>query len=104
VVAASCLALFLATAATAQPLICMGNPKLKGERTVEHCVRTMGYKFAFVYPNGIIKILSNEDMQLTLAFRPKLANLKSYGIENAGQATKIPPCQGSEIVYSRVAS
>jgi hypothetical protein len=81
----------LASVASAQLLIYMGNPKLRGEHKGGPCAQTMGYKFAFIYPNGITRILSNEDRQLTLAFRLKLSNMRSCDIENAGQAARIPP-------------
>jgi hypothetical protein len=88
-VVALCLVLFWASMATAQLLICLSEPSLKGEHNVAQCVKS-GHKFVFINKNGIAEELSPDEMQLTLAFRPMIANLKAYGMEHAGQSAKIP--------------
>ena len=52
VVAAVCIVLFLTSVAMAQFLLCISEPKLKGEKTVAAC-NAAGSKFAFIPPSGI---------------------------------------------------
>jgi hypothetical protein len=86
---AVCTVLFLTSVAMAQFLLCVSEPSLKGEKTVKAC-NTQGAKFAFVGKDGIARILTKEEMELTFIFNPKIGQLPAYGLEYGGQA-KIPP-------------
>ena len=52
VVAAVCIVLFLTSVAMAQFLLCISEPKLKGEKTVAACNKE-GDRFAFIGKDGI---------------------------------------------------
>ena len=82
--------LFWAAMAMAQLLIVLNEPKMNGKETVSQCVNE-GDKFAFAYPNGIVRVLSTEEMHLTMNFNPRIAQMKAFGLEYAGQGEKIPP-------------
>lgn len=82
--------LFLSSVATAQFLLCLTEPKLKGEKTVAACAKE-GAKFAFIDKSGLARIPTKEELDLTMSFNPKLAKLPAFGMEFGGQAPKIPP-------------
>jgi hypothetical protein len=86
--AGGCLVLSLASLATAQLLFCLSEPELPGEHTVAQGVKA-GHKSVFMTKHGIAAGLPQEEMELTLAFRPMLANLQTFGMENAGQSARI---------------
>jgi hypothetical protein len=90
VVVAVCAVLFLASVATAQFLLCVSEPKLKGGKTVAACNKE-GDRFAFIGKDGIARIMTQEEMNLTFAFNPKIGKMKAFGMEYGGQAEKIPP-------------
>ena len=90
VVVAVCAVLFLASVAMGQFLLCLTEPKLKGEKSVAAC-NMEGAKFAFIDKNGIARIPTQEEMELTMQFNPKIGQLPAFGMEYGGQAPKIPP-------------
>jgi hypothetical protein len=89
-VVAACAVLFLTSVATAQFLLCLTEPKLKGEKSVATCSKE-GAKFAFIDKNGIARIPTKEEMDLTMSFNPKIGQLPAFGMEFGGQAPKIAP-------------
>ncbi len=90
VVVAVCAVLFLASVAMAQFLLCVSEPKLKGEKTVAACNKE-GDRFAFIGKDGIARIMTQDEMNLTFSFNPKRGKMKAYGLEYGGQADKSPP-------------
>ncbi len=84
-----CTVLFVASVAMAQFLLCLSKPTMKGEKSVAAC-NAEGDKFAFVDKNGIVRIPTKEELDLTFAFRPKIGELPAFGIGVPG-APKIPP-------------
>ena len=90
VVVTVCAVLFLASVAMAQFLLCLSEPKLKGEKTVAAC-NAEGDKFAFIGKDGIARIMTKEEMDLTFSFNPKIGEMKAFGMEYGGQSSKIPP-------------
>ena len=82
--------LLVASAASAQFLLCLSEPKLKGEKTIAACNKE-GDRFAFVSKSGLVFIPSKEELDLTMAFSPNIGKLPAYGMEYGGQAPKIPP-------------
>ena len=85
-----CAVLFLASVASAQFLLCLSEPGLKGEKTVAAC-NAEGQKFAFIGKDGIARILTKEELDLTFAFNPKIGQMPAFGMQYGGQAPKIPP-------------
>lgn len=90
VVVAVCAVLFLASVAMAQFLLCLSEPKLKGEKTVAACNKE-GDRFAIIGKDGIARVMTKEEMDLTFTFNPKIGQLPAFGMEYGGQAPKIPP-------------
>ena len=90
VVVVLCAVFFLTSVAMAQFLLCVSEPNLKGEKTIGACTKE-GEKFAFIGKDGIARIMTPEEMNLTFSFRPKIANMKAYSLQYGGQADKIPP-------------
>ena len=82
--------LLVASAASAQFLLCISEPKLKGEKTIAACNKE-GDKFAFVSKSGLVFIPTQEELNLTMAFSPSIGKLPAFGMEYGGQAPKIPP-------------
>jgi hypothetical protein len=82
--------LLVASAASAQFLLCISEPKLKGEKTIAACNKE-GDRFAFVSKSGLVFIPTQEELNLTMAFRPKIGSLPAYGMQYGGQASRIPP-------------
>ena len=89
VTVACCTVLFLTSVALAQFLLCVSEPGLKGEKTVAVCNKE-GDKFAFVGRDGIARIMTKEEMELTFMFNPKIGQMPAFGLQHGGQA-KIPP-------------
>jgi hypothetical protein len=87
---AACAVMFLASGAMAQKLLCVSAPTMKGEKTVAAC-GAAGDKFAYVDKNGLVRILSKEELDMTLAFNPNIAKMKAFGITQAGAAPAIAP-------------
>jgi hypothetical protein len=90
VVVAATAVLFLTSVAMGQFLLCLSEPGLKGEKNVKTC-SAAGAKFAFVDKNGLVRIPTKEEMDLTMAFNPKIGQLPAFGIQYGGEAPKIPP-------------
>jgi hypothetical protein len=89
-VVAATAVLFLASTAMGQFLLCLSEPGLKGEKNVKTC-SAAGAKFAFVDKNGLVRIPTKEEMDLTMAFNPKIGQLPAFGMQYGGEAPKIPP-------------
>jgi hypothetical protein len=89
-VVAACAVMFVASGALAQKLLCVSAPQMKGDKTVSAC-SAAGDKFAYVDKNGLVRILSKEELDITLAFNPNIAKMKAFGIQQAGEAPKITP-------------
>jgi hypothetical protein len=62
--------------------------QMKGGKKVAAC-NAAGSKFAFIYPSGIARMLTKEEMDLSIAYRPKLGRMQAYGIECGGEVEKI---------------
>ena len=89
-VAAVFAVLLVASVASAQFLLCISKPEMKGEKTIAAC-NAEGDKFAFVSKSGLVFIPTKEEMDLTMAFRPKIGSLPAFSLKYGGQATPIPP-------------
>ena len=89
-VAAVTAILLVASAASAQFLLCVSEPKLKGEKTIAAC-NAEGDRFAFVNKSGLVFVPTQEELKLTFMFNPKIGNLPAYGMQYGGRAPKIPP-------------
>jgi hypothetical protein len=89
VVVAVCAVLLLASAALAQRLLCVSQPEMKGQKSVSAC-NAAGDTFAYMDKNGLVRILSKEELTLSLAFNPKLGALPAFSTKYAGQAPPIP--------------
>ena len=90
VVVAVCSVFFFTSVAMAQFLLCVSEPNLKGEKTIAACSKE-GAKFAFIGKDGIARIMTPEEMELTFQFNPKIGKMKAYSLQYGGQAEKIPP-------------
>ena len=73
---AVCTVLFLASVAMGQYLLCVSEPHEKGGKTVAAC-NAAGSKFAFIPTSGIAHILTKEEMDLTIANKPKLGRMQA---------------------------
>ncbi len=89
-VVAACAVMFVASGALAQKLLCVSAPGMKGEKSVAAC-SAAGDKFAYVDKNGLVRILSKEEMDMTMAFTPDIGKMKAFGLTYAGEAEKIKP-------------
>jgi hypothetical protein len=83
-------AMFLASGAMAQKLLCVSKQELKGEETVASCL-AKGERFAIVDQFGIVRILTPEEVELTKAFNPKAFQMRAFGLKYEKIAPKIAP-------------
>jgi hypothetical protein len=90
VVVAVCAVLLLAPVAMAQKLLCVSEPELHGQKSVAAC-NAAGDTFAYMDKNGLVRVLSKEEMTLSMAFNPKIAQMPAFSVKYGGQAGKIPP-------------
>jgi hypothetical protein len=90
VVVAVCAVLLLAPVAMAQKLLCVSSPEMKGQKNIAAC-SAAGDTFAYMDKNGLVRILSKEELALSLAFNPKIATMPAFSVQYGGQATRIPP-------------
>jgi hypothetical protein len=89
VVVAVCAILLLAPVAMAQKLLCVSEPEMHGQKTVSAC-NAAGDTFAYMDKNGVVRILSKEELTLSLAFNPKIAQMPAFSLKYGGQASRIP--------------
>jgi len=82
--------MLLVSGAMAQFLLCVSTPERKGEKTVAAC-SAAGDKFAYVDKNGLVRILTPEELQLTMAFNPDIGKMKAFGMKYPGPVEKIRP-------------
>jgi hypothetical protein len=84
---------FVTSLATAQgssaKLLCVSKKELKGEETVASCL-AKGEKFAVVDPYGMVRILSQEEVDLTKAFNPKAFETRAFGMKYQQLAPALP--------------
>lgn len=90
VILAVVAAMFLASGAMAQKLLCVSKQELKGEETVASCL-AKGERFAIVDQFGIVRILTPEEVELTKAFNPKAFQMRAFGLKYEKLAPKIAP-------------
>lgn len=90
VILAVVAAMFLASGAMAQKLLCVSKQDLKGEETVASCL-AKGERFAIVDQFGIVRILTPEEVELTKAFNPKAFEMRAFGIKYEKLAPRIAP-------------
>ncbi|MEJ5329304.1 MAG: succinylglutamate desuccinylase [Desulfobaccales bacterium] len=90
VILAVVAAMFLASGAMAQKLLCVSKQELKGEETVASCL-AKGERFAIVDQFGIVRILTPEEVELTKAFNPKAFQMRAFGLKYEKIAPKIAP-------------
>ena len=81
--------MFIASGAMAQKLLCVSNKELKGEDTVASCL-AKGEKFAYVDNNGVVHLLSKEEVELTKAFNPAILKTRAFGMTYKEEAPIIP--------------
>jgi hypothetical protein len=89
VIVAVCAVMLLAPVAMAQKLLCVSEPEMKGQKSVAAC-NAAGDTFAYMDKNGVVRILSKEELTMSLAFNPKIAAMPAFSVKYGGQATKIP--------------
>jgi hypothetical protein len=89
VVVAVCAVLLLASVAMAQKLLCVSEPEMKGQKTISAC-SAAGDTFAYMDKHGLVRILSKEELELSLAFNPHIGSLPAFSVKYGGQATRIP--------------
>ena len=77
--------------AQAEKLLCISTQSLKGEKTVDSCLAT-GERFAMVDQYGFAKVLSQEEVELTRPFNPKLFESKAFGVKYYKLAADIDHC------------
>ena len=77
--------------AQAEKLLCISTQGLKGEKTVDSCLAT-GERFAMVDQYGFAKVLSQEEVELTRPFNPKLFESKAFGVKYYKLAADIDYC------------
>jgi hypothetical protein len=85
--------LCLAPGVFAAKLICISKEKLRGEETVNNCL-VKGERFALVGPDGSVRVLSKEEIELMKKLNPKAFDQKAYGIiyqKEAPELPKLPP-------------
>lgn len=82
--------LILASGAMAQMLLCISAPEEKGEKTVAAC-SAAGEKFAFVDKSGLVRIITPDELRLTMAFNPNIGKMQAFGLKYGGRAEKIRP-------------
>lgn len=82
--------MFIASGAMAAKLLCVTNKELKGDDTVQSCL-AKGERFAVVDDYGLVRILSKEEVELTLAFNPKALQTRAFGFKYEKEAPKIAP-------------
>jgi hypothetical protein len=90
VVVAVCAVMLLASVAMAQKLLCVSSPEMKGEKNIAAC-SAAGDTFAYMDKHGLVRILSKEELQLSLAFNPNIGSMPAFSVKYGGQATRIPP-------------
>ena len=90
VVVAVCAVMFLASVAMAQKLLCVSEPEMAGQKTISAC-NAAGDTFAYMDKHGLVRILSKEELALSLAFNPKIGSMPAFSVKHGGQATRIPP-------------
>ncbi len=71
-------------------LLCVSKKELKGEETVSSCL-AKGERFAIVDANGIVHILTPEEVELTKAFNPKAFETRAFGMKYMKEAPVLPP-------------
>ena len=76
--------------AVAQKLLCVSSPEMHGQKNVAAC-SAAGDTFAYMDRSGVVRILSKEELKLSLAFNPKIAAMPAFSVKYGGQAKKIPP-------------
>jgi hypothetical protein len=89
VVVAVCAVMLVASVAMAQKLLCVSQPEMKGQKTISAC-SAAGDTFAYMDKHGLVRVLSPEELTLSLAFNPKIASMPAFSVKYGGQATKIP--------------
>jgi hypothetical protein len=90
VVVAVCAVLLLAPVAMAQKLLCVSAPEMKGQKTIAAC-NAAGDTFAYVDKSGLVRVLTKEELDLTMAFNPNIGKMQAFSIKYGGQAAKISP-------------
>jgi hypothetical protein len=89
-VVAVCAVLLLASVAMAQKLLCVSEPEMKGQKNIAAC-SAAGDTFAYMDKHGLVRVLSKEELELSLAFNPKIGQLPAFSVKYGGQAGRIPP-------------
>jgi hypothetical protein len=89
-VVAVCSVLLLAPVAMAQKLLCVSAPEHKGEKNIAAC-SAVGDTFAYLDKSGVVRVLSKDELKLSLDFNPKIAAMPAFSLKYGGQATKIRP-------------
>jgi hypothetical protein len=89
VVVAVCAVLLLAPVAMAQKLLCVSAPEMKGQKNIAAC-SAAGDTFAYMDKNGLVRILSKEELDLSLAFNPKIGSMPAFSVKYGGEAARIP--------------
>lgn len=68
-----------AAPALAGKLLCITKKDLRGESTVAQCL-AKGERFAVVDKDGLVRILTPEEVELSKAFNPNVFNKRAYGM------------------------
>jgi hypothetical protein len=82
--------MLVASGAMAAKLVCISKDRLKGEETVGTCL-DRGEQFAIIDHEGIIHILTPQEVALMKKLNPKALEQKAFGVQFRNLAPEIPP-------------
>jgi len=70
----------VASWATAAKLLCISTETLKGEETVASCL-ARGEEFAVVGDDGLVRILTPREVELSKRFNPEILSQRAFGLK-----------------------
>jgi len=74
------IVLAAASWASAAKLLCISKETLKGEETVATCL-AKGEEFAVVDDNGLVRILTPREVELSKRFNPQILSQRAFGLK-----------------------
>jgi len=79
--------------ALAAKLICISKEDLKGQETVDYCLKK-GERFVIIDDQGAVRSVNKEELELMRKVNPKIFEQPAYGIKyhhEAPEMPKLPP-------------
>lgn len=76
--------------ASAAKLLCISKESLKGEETVATCL-AKGEEFAVVDDDGLVRILTPREVELSKRFNPHILSQRAFGLKFRELAPEINP-------------